>query len=106
MASLTSRKPHVKPARFARLLWLDSSKCWFLRLFIGTAETGYYLFPLAADFGKAFRLEKIGADGGETYHVNIDAERSTCECPGFLRWKHCKHLQRLLALQQAGRLDS
>jgi hypothetical protein len=88
------------------LLWLESSRCWFLRLFVGQAQTGYYLFPLPADFGTAFRLDKIGVEGEATYHVNLNGEHTTCECKGFLKWGRCKHCSALLALQAAGRLDS
>ena len=62
----------------------------------------YFLTRLTSDFGTAFRLEKIGDDAsctdGEIYAVCIDGTRSTCECKGFLRWGHCKHVDACTAI--------
>jgi hypothetical protein len=57
---------------------------------------------LPADFGGGFAVEKI--TDGTTYHVNLDGERGTCECKGFLHHAHCKHVEGLAALIAAGRL--
>ena len=63
------------------------------------------LTPIPADFGRGFRLEKIGLEAnGEAYHVNLDGDRRSCECKGFGRWNHCKHADGLAALIAAGRL--
>ena len=62
----------------------------------------YFITRLTSDYGTAFRLEKIGDDasveGGEVYSVCIDGTRSTCECKGYLRWGHCKHVDACTAI--------
>jgi hypothetical protein len=69
-----------------------------------TTEHDYLLTPLASDFGTAFRLEKTGEPDGETYHVNLDGEKSSCECKGHMRHGRCKHVDGLTALVRAGKL--
>jgi hypothetical protein len=69
----------------------------------GKRTDDYWVERLASDFGLAFALRK---DDGTVYHVNLDGALSSCECPGFLRWSHCKHCESLTALQKAGRLPS
>jgi hypothetical protein len=47
--------------------------------------------------GRGFHVHRIGT--GRTYHVRIGAPEDTdCECLGYLRWNHCKHLDRLTQL--------
>jgi hypothetical protein len=60
----------------------------------------------------AFRLEKFPEDvkPGEPTHYDATVDPAhpsgcTCECKGFLRWKHCKHVESLSALLAAGRLS-
>jgi hypothetical protein len=70
--------------------------------------TCFWLYAVPSDFGLAFRLEKYehqrrGEDDA-AYNVLLDGERSTCECKGFLRWGHCRHVEALTALRQAGKL--
>jgi hypothetical protein len=36
--------------------------------------------------------------------VLLEGENGTCECKGFLRHNHCKHLDSLRALRTAGKL--
>jgi hypothetical protein len=74
-----------------------------------TEHFGYYATKLASDFGTAYRLEKFGAEQVEgepsVYDVCIDAHGfSSCECLGFQRWHHCKHLESLTALSRAGKI--
>jgi hypothetical protein len=65
----------------------------------------YFLTPMPADFGRAFKVEKVGLTVNDPpYHVNIDRGKRSCECKGFLRHGHCKHADGLAALIAAGRL--
>jgi hypothetical protein len=111
MTSFPSVRSGVKPSRktqprTARLL--DTSDGRVLRLQSGKDVPTYYrLTALAADFGTAFRLEKL-VGGTEVYDVNLlPVGRSTCECLGHLRHGHktvCKHIASLSRLQQLGKL--
>jgi hypothetical protein len=101
------RKPRPKPARFVRLVIKPdgANSLGVVRLTVAGRSADYLLTPLATDYGKGYRLEKIGLEAnGEAYHVNLGADGGTCECKGFLRWGHCKHTEGLAALIAAGRL--
>lgn len=87
-----------------------------LSLTIGEGEKAkrfcYFLEPIAADFGLAFRFVKFTneVEEGEPaeYAVNIDLQHGhhSCECKGFMRWNHCKHVESLLALVNAGKIGA
>lgn len=99
------RQPKVrrKPERRVRLcLRPDGKGVGVVKITVGKDTADYFLTNLDADFGRAFRLEKIGAE--EVYHVNLDREERHCDCKGFGRWSHCKHADGLAALIAAGRL--
>jgi hypothetical protein len=68
----------------------------------------YLVTPLAADFGRGFLLSKFRAPGDEeqpeVYQVNVNGPRSVCTCLGHLSHGHCKHVDGLNALCNAGRL--
>jgi hypothetical protein len=100
------RKPRPKPARSIRLCMKPQSQApGVLRITVGKEQADYFLTTVPADFGRGFRVEKIGAKDGESaYHVNIDGDNRTCECKGHLRHGHCKHSDGLAALIAAGRL--
>ena len=100
------RKPRTKPVRYVRLVIQPGpDSLGVVRLMVNRKSVDYLLTPIAADFGRGFRLEKIGLDfDGSTYHVNLDGDKKTCECKGFLKWGHCKHGDGLAALVAAGRL--
>jgi hypothetical protein len=107
MASITSSRPRVKPQRHATL----GNPCNGVRalcLTVGKDRFGYYITALETSWGLAFRLVKFAhqVEEGEPdhYDVNLDGARSTCECRGYLRHRHCKHIESLLALQAEGRL--
>jgi hypothetical protein len=99
------RKPGPRPAIAARLLPGPNTPD-VLAVSVGKAKpTYYYLRCLPTDFGRAFRLEKFSIQGGESYDVLLDCDKSTCECLGHLRWQTwCKHIQALRQLESAGKL--
>ena len=100
------RKPRLKPARSIRLCVTPNPEnaAWFASRSARKAHD-YLLTEIPADFGRGFKVEKIGFDCDESvYHVNIDADKRTCECHGYNRWQKCKHSDGLAALIAAGRL--
>jgi hypothetical protein len=103
-APARQRKPRTKPARHVRLaLKPFEGNPGVVEITVGRNATAYFLSPVSADFGTGYRLEKF--ESGEVYHVNLAAgDLHTCDCKGFLQWGHCKHIQALLALYQAGQL--
>jgi hypothetical protein len=53
--------------------------------------------------GRGFEVHRLGL--GELYHVRVGAPQDcSCECLGFLRHGHCKHILGLLTLLQNGLL--
>lgn len=98
-----ARKPRPKPARSAHLVIRpDGAAPGAVELAVGKTSGAYLITEIPADFGRGFTMEKL--TDGTVYHVNLDGERSTCECKGFLRHRHCKHANGLAALIAAGRL--
>jgi hypothetical protein len=77
-----------------------------LALTTGKDTVFYRLEALLADAGRGFRLVKAdrGDGPGEEYDVLLDGRDSSCECKGFLRWGHCKHLESLSALSNSGKV--
>jgi hypothetical protein len=72
-----------------------------LKIVEGKRSDLYYFRALPSDFGRAFEMTKVG---GDTYGVNLAGKKSSCECKGFLRWRHCRHIESLTALLAAGKL--
>jgi hypothetical protein len=102
MSTIPHPTPRVKPVRRIRLALAPSADhAGVVRIHQGKEEDSYLLEPFAADFGRAFRLVK---EDGEAYHVNLNGRQSSCECKGFLRWHHCKHVEGLQALVSHGLL--
>jgi hypothetical protein len=72
-----------------------------LRITEGKKSGVYYFRRIPADFGQGFEMAK---PDGTVYHVCLAGKKSTCECKGFGRWGHCKHLEVLEALLAKGKL--
>jgi hypothetical protein len=111
MSSLTTtpaaRKPRSKPARGLRL-GKPVHGVYPLLLTVGKKRFGYYVFPLASDFGRAFKLVKfscdVEADGATEYDICLDGHRTHCDCKGHQRHGHCKHAESLAVLVAQGSL--
>jgi hypothetical protein len=67
-------------------------------------DTDYHVCPIPSDFGTAYEVTKMFEADDAVYHVTLDGNRSSCDCPGFCHHGHCKHVSGLSALRQAGRL--
>ena len=112
-----TKTPVKKPARRATYRKLVAG-LGHLLLKVGEGPKAtldnYHVEHLPSDFGRAFRLTKFPAecdrDTSDEYLVCIDVgsedggPRHHCDCLGFIRWCHCKHVESLLALHHAGRL--
>lgn len=72
----------------------------------GRPETSFWLTPVRSDWGRAYRLDKFRAEGGETYRVCLSPEdgRHSCTCPGHSYRGKCRHVSALLAIVAAGRM--
>lgn len=71
--------------------------------------TRYSLERFATDFGEGFRLTKFPdeplTDGQDAANdVLLSPDGNTCDCRGFVRWAHCKHLEAVLKLHELGRI--
>ena len=120
MTSLLSPAPAVKPnrskpARFARILATFPNGTRLVEIEERGPRsllklTHYYVSPLPAEFGKAFRWAKFAHQGGEVRDVNIGdgAEHpASCECLGHERWSHrtvCRHIACTRKLLDEGKL--
>ncbi len=98
------RKPRPKPVRSIRLCIAPSPiNTGVVRIYVGHAFQEYLRNEVeGCAFGRGFLLSKIGHE--EQYHVNVDHNRRTCECLGYITHSHCKHADGLAALVNAGRL--
>lgn len=85
----------------------DIGMAHVLGLTTGKDTVFYRLEALSAGRGRAFRLCKAdrGNGPGEVYDVLLDGQFSSCECKGFMRWNHCKHVEALVALTACGKLS-
>ena len=100
------RKQRGKPARSIRLeVRPEGDGLGIVRITVGKEYADYFLTIIPADFGRGFKVEKIGLTCNDPpYAVNIDGDKKTCECKGYLRHGYCKHSDGLAALLAAGRL--
>ena len=69
---------------------------------VGERTTFYTLHEIRCDIGgRGFEVHRLGL--GELYHVRVGvAVECSCECLGFLRHGHCRHVLGLLALVGRG----
>jgi hypothetical protein len=104
---MVKAKSRIKPERFLNWTPTPDSGSYLGRVVIkqGNNETQYLVQRLPADFGAAYRLEKLDGSG-EAYDVCFESEcggHDSCECKGHHRWSHrtvCKHVAALLVLRQ------
>ncbi len=105
-APVRQRKPRPKPQRGIRLeVRPEGDGLGIVRITVGKRHDDYLLTPIPSDFGRGFTVEKVGLTVNDPpYHVNVDGDKRSCECKGFLHHGHCEHADGLAALIAAGRL--
>jgi len=107
MEATASAKPRQrKPIpREMNLLNAPAAQRWgAMLLTVGKERRGYLFREITCDIGgRAFEVVKVGTDE-TTYHVRLDGQQSTCECLGFLKHSHCKHLAAIAKLLDLGKL--
>ena len=112
MSTATKSRQRVKPERRIRLIKPIRDGMGALQITIGGEPHNYLIFTLQSDFGAAFRLikqELVPQEEGffeledvARYNVCLNGPQSTCECVGFCRHGHCKHVEGLMVLRQRG----
>ena len=90
MATLTKSRKSSKVSRFT--------------ITFSIGENRYFVLPLAPHpevAGRAYRFKKQTGDK-EVYDVRQAEHGPECDCKGFLRWGHCKHVRTLKAAGMLG----
>jgi hypothetical protein len=110
MSTATKSRPRGKPQRSLRL-GAPVNGVRALLLVVRGKRCGYYVSELPCGIGgRAFRLEPFasemveGSDRPCSYDVRVAGRDSSCECMGWLRWGHCKHVDSLATLAEGGAL--
>jgi len=102
------RPPRPKPERSHTLEDREGTLVLTITLCQGRQEhtVAYFLSEIPADWGRGFELAKSLPDAPEesVYYVNVDGQRSTCDCRGYERHRSCKHVLTLMELVEEGRL--
>lgn len=77
-----------------------------IHLAVGKDEGYYAVREIPCEIGgRGFAVHRLGL--GTLYHVRVgEPADCSCECKGFLRHGHCKHVQGLRALLEAGQLGA
>lgn len=107
--STPTRTRKSKPRAIRLVLpLLDSPSVGIVAITEGKKVEEYLLWRQPSfPYTHGFRLAKMGTDT-DGYDVLLDQakpELSTCECKGFLRWGHCKHVSGLRALMTCGKVS-
>ncbi len=93
---LAKRKPPPRSIRLVRAPTIDGPGVFEIT---SGRKSALYVFreiPCAIG-GRGFAVHRLGL--GNLYHVRVgDPAVCSCECMGFLRHGHCKHVAGLLAL--------
>jgi hypothetical protein len=99
------RKPRVKPVRKVGIAVHPSEVNPFavVRISEGKKTDHYLVQRIASDWGTAFEVTKLAAELAP-YHVCLAGADSTCDCKGNQRHGHCRHVEGLTALTNAGKL--
>jgi hypothetical protein len=88
-----------RPPRLIRLVRPPDDRGVGVFAITNKGQTQYYVCcEIRCDIGgRGFVVHRLGL--ADLYHVRIGSpSESSCECLGFLRHGHCKHVQGLTAL--------
>src|ERR1051325_7303103 len=102
-----TRKTKKQPRKISVVQPLDASgKNAIVRVTEGKKIDEYFLDRIGSDFGEAFEMVKRDYIPGEehTYQIGLNVKASTCCCKGFTYCGHCRHLEGITALKNAGKL--
>jgi SWIM zinc finger len=105
-APKSARKPRPRPARSVSLLEAPAGGTpGLIRITVGRESAVYWLEPIPSQCGGiAFGLRRFRA--ADTYHVRIDVNHRSCDCPAGTYRGPCKHQDALEALRSRGRLPA
>src|SRR5262245_24436246 len=78
----------------------------YVRLTQDGKPAHYWIDAVPSDWGRAFRVEKPGHEGTESYDVCLEenGQADSCTCPGNTYGGYCKHVDSLRALDKVGQL--
>ncbi len=102
MAATKTKKPTVRTYKILSPIQADGTGS--IRITCGKCVEEYAVTTFPAYDGTATGVSLTKNDG-KTYNVALGTLRSTaCECLGYLRHSHCKHIDCLSAMQAKGKL--
>lgn len=109
MSILAAPNPSIKPGN-VNYVRLHSRPVGDMAGYFTIVKDGddksYFLRRLDNDLGGlAFEVQAFGSK--DRYHVLLhdDPAVQSCDCRGFVAHGHCKHVEGLVALRDAGRFD-
>ena len=96
MTPPTTSPPPSRTIRLIRPTGLDGVGVFCVTA--GDESAFYTIREIPCEIGgRGFTVHRLGL--GNLYHVRVGTpEECSCECKGFLRWGHCRHILGLLAL--------
>lgn len=99
---MSKRKPLPRSIRLLRSP--DSDGIGVFEISIGKKSALYVFREIKCEIGgRGFAIHRLGL--GTLYHVRVGApEDCSCECLGFIRHGHCKHVAGLAALIWQGQI--
>jgi hypothetical protein len=109
MAKTTKKSPAVKPQRTMRYDAVHG----LLTITDGVSAT-YHVEEIGSQFGRGFRMTKLGADGKPVpargiaagqYDLHLSGNgQQSCECPSALLRNTCRHCESLRKLIDLGKI--
>jgi hypothetical protein len=112
MNSLTATPAPVKSKRPVRTLAvlhpITPNGGGVVRITEGKVSDTYLVEPLDSCFDVASRWTKEGDENHPGYDVLVNPEMGyhSCECLGFLRHNHCRHVEAAVVLLARGQLPA